>query len=540
MSLEQHALEYLSRGFAPIPLQGRYAADADEAKKPFPRMPWKQWQGFKPEPSHIRAWFQQKPLADIGILTGPHYNRLVLDVDGEEGARSVAGRELPQTLISQTGKGIHYVYEWDARLNAVSTTLRGILPGVDTRGAGGYIVAPPSTGVQDSPRYRWVTPFDSTPVAPPPEWLVQLLLSRVKDVQPLEYSQSFEPWVEALLGGVAEGEGRVPALARLTGYFFRKLPSGIAWKILIDWNEKNSPPIPDDKFVSTVNDVVRRYGVREQAEPVEEGQLIVPADVELKEYEHFLETRGEHPEIELSTGFPAIDALTGGLIRTEYVALAAYSGVGKSNLAINFSYHLTQAGKKVLYLPTEMPKKEIHTRYFAIATGVAHRHFFTGRLTAEERAQFEAFKPVFKQNMFKVVEEHRPALSLVRRAMESFAPDVVVVDYVQHVKLDQNNRRTEIDEFVMGFKKLLKDMNIAAVLVAQPTKAKRDMAGNVIPISQHDLAESSGILKESGCVVLLHGEDPLFRVEVQKNRYGTPGEVFLGFDKVTTRFFPNA
>ena len=52
-----------------------------------------------------------------------------------------------------------------------------LLPGVDLRGDGGYVVAPPSIHENGS-RYRWEIGLDDVPLAPMPEWLVRLLDDR--------------------------------------------------------------------------------------------------------------------------------------------------------------------------------------------------------------------------------------------------------------------------------------------------------------------------------------------------------------------------
>jgi hypothetical protein len=134
------------------------------------------------DPDLIRPWWSRQPTANIGLAAGAAF--WVLDVDyggweatGPDGADSFAlltkryGR-LPETVQQCTGGGgWQYLFQPDERIgNGVR-----FLPGLDTRGAGGYVVAPPSIHPSGN-TYRWRrghAPGD-LPLAPAPEWLVRL------------------------------------------------------------------------------------------------------------------------------------------------------------------------------------------------------------------------------------------------------------------------------------------------------------------------------------------------------------------------------
>lgn len=94
------------------------------------------------DPDIIRGWWSRWEDANIGLRTGPWL--VVLDVDDPAQLEHLP--ELPPTLITQTGRdggGRHYWFT--APDGADVTNRRGQLPtDVDIRGAGGYIIAPPS------------------------------------------------------------------------------------------------------------------------------------------------------------------------------------------------------------------------------------------------------------------------------------------------------------------------------------------------------------------------------------------------------------
>lgn len=103
----------------------------------------------------IRAWWKASPEANIGIPTGGRFE--VFDVDGPEGLIALGDYmdqgAFPIPLgIVLTPRGRHiYV----PPTGAGNTT--GLLPKVDVRGVGGYVVAPPSRTPEGT--YFWDTPL---------------------------------------------------------------------------------------------------------------------------------------------------------------------------------------------------------------------------------------------------------------------------------------------------------------------------------------------------------------------------------------------
>lgn len=130
------------------------------------------------DPDQIRAWWERWPAANVGLVTGVCFD--VLDVDGPDGERALAGAlpaaEAPPVdgPTVATGKGWH-VYVAPTGLG----NRAGVVPHVDWRGAGGYVIAPPSVHPSGA-RYCWEFPGDplfgpEAPLRPAPSWLLELL-----------------------------------------------------------------------------------------------------------------------------------------------------------------------------------------------------------------------------------------------------------------------------------------------------------------------------------------------------------------------------
>jgi hypothetical protein len=163
-------LDALTQPKPPPPMLAAALWYAEQALPVFPlqprsKVPLARSHGFEDattEADVIRTWWGIGPHRNIGIATGHLVD--VIDVDGPLGVQSWARiPDLPQVLgtvgtpgdqNTQRARGSHlYV------VAAGKGNVAGLWPGIDYRGRGGYVVAPPSIG-PDGNRYRWRTPLE--------------------------------------------------------------------------------------------------------------------------------------------------------------------------------------------------------------------------------------------------------------------------------------------------------------------------------------------------------------------------------------------
>lgn len=150
------ALAYAERGWRVFPLhsvQDGACSCSRQAECESPGKHPRTKRGFKDasrDEEQIRRWWSRWPHANIGIATG---NGLaVLDIDNEDSLkqllqeRSVEMR--PKTPIVRTGRGWHYYFS----ANGIRSST--LAPGVELKGEGKYVVAPPSLHLSGK-RYRW-------------------------------------------------------------------------------------------------------------------------------------------------------------------------------------------------------------------------------------------------------------------------------------------------------------------------------------------------------------------------------------------------
>ena len=151
-SMKEWALYYAELGLAVFPLAYRNKVPAIEGG----------CKAATTEKSKIERWWNQNPRYNIGIATGNKSNGLVVidlevdknkGIDGYEVLRDWQNKhgELPETWQSITGRGgYHYFY----KDTITHSNKVGLYEGVDIRGEGGYIVAPPSVHPNGN-TYEW-------------------------------------------------------------------------------------------------------------------------------------------------------------------------------------------------------------------------------------------------------------------------------------------------------------------------------------------------------------------------------------------------
>ncbi|MFG1881980.1 bifunctional DNA primase/polymerase [Micromonospora sp. NPDC049102] len=115
------------------------------------------------DPALVRQWWTRWPDANVGLATGTLLD--VCDIDTTDGLRTVTtildNARLTGPVV-RTGSGWHLWFAATGHANRV-----GVVPGVDWRGRGGLIVAPPSLHPTDR-RYTFTQQFGRVlPDCPP-------------------------------------------------------------------------------------------------------------------------------------------------------------------------------------------------------------------------------------------------------------------------------------------------------------------------------------------------------------------------------------
>jgi P4 family phage/plasmid primase-like protien len=266
--LIEWALRYIKLGWAVLPLNGKVPLVKNGSKD------------ATFNESQARAWWKQWPQANIGVATGQRF--FAVDVDVKKGGdetwdmlRAQHGA-LPDTAEQITGTGgRHLLYLLPDF--TVHNSEEKIGPGIDIRGAGGYIVVAPSIHPQTKKRYAWdgLAEIEQQQLAAAPAWLLKLLQEATK-----------RPAAAALPDRITQGT-RDTTLFRIgCGLRRRGWTADEIFASLAVINKTRCEPPLDDRIVRQKADSAARYQPDRKAsefKPSDEvalGQADVEAAVE--------------------------------------------------------------------------------------------------------------------------------------------------------------------------------------------------------------------------------------------------------------------
>jgi hypothetical protein len=236
------ALWYAEQGFPVFPCQ-------PGGKKPLTQ------HGFKnatTNPEQVRQWWTDCPDANIGIATGTASGLLIIDIDkhsgGEESWTDLRGnRTIPKTARQRTGGGgQHILFRCPGHLRG-----RKLAKGIDLKGDGGYIIAPPSVHPSGK-RYRWVEGRSLADLQPAkvPDWLLSEMNSRNRRSTTATTTDS-EVW------SVGERNIRLTSLAGTMRW--RGMSQKAIEAALLEENQQRCDPQLDEDEVQRIATSVSRY-----------------------------------------------------------------------------------------------------------------------------------------------------------------------------------------------------------------------------------------------------------------------------------------
>lgn len=223
-----------------------------------PLVAWLEFQDRPPSAAEVARWFGRWPEANVGVVTGAVSGLVVVDVDERHGGLQslstleLAHGPLPFTVEAETGGGgrhFYFAHPGEAVRNKV-----GLAPGIDLRGDGGCVVAPPSLHPSGR-RYAWTLTHspEEARLALLPLWLWQLVS--------LEGGHAGHPlahWRELVRRRIPEGE-RNNTIASLAGHlFWRGVDAEVVLELLAAWNGAHcDPPLPIEEVARVVESIAR-------------------------------------------------------------------------------------------------------------------------------------------------------------------------------------------------------------------------------------------------------------------------------------------
>lgn len=295
----------------------------------------------------------------------------------------------------------------------------------------------------------------------------------------------------------------------------------------------------------------------------------------------------------VTTGFAALDRMTGGLIPGELCVLAARPAMGKTSLALSIAVRAARAGAvQSLFWSGEMGPGQLAARAAAAHARLSTLSVFTARgFDPPEHAELGHARALTMAEWDALVASERAARKLpvmidarsgltvaalrarARRMKRAGRLDLVVVDYLGLMRGTPEAERAGLyeamSEKALHLKHMAEELGVPVLLLAQMNREneKRD---NKRPIMS-DLRDSGAIEQHADRVMFLHrphyylkqagvpargkgseeahsavlsayyaelsAAEGVAEILVQKNRHGPSGTTRLRFEAHTTWFF---
>lgn len=322
-TLLKHALYYGKMGLRVFPLRAGGKAPATP-------------HGCKDatsDPGQIKAWWGGAQLYNVGIATGG--GLVVLDVDinhdaGKYGDETLSELErqhgpLPATWMCLTGGGgAHYYFCCD---DPALTIGAGFAPGLDYRGAGGYVVVPPSVH-ESGQEYVWEVEHTPTScaLAPLPDWLHTLMLNGSK-AAPAPRREAPEKITE---GQRNQELFRLAASLRSKGLTVEEITAAV-----MEANKgRCNPPLPE-REIKAICTSAGRY---DRGKPKEQAERPRPSIVKASQVPY------EPPRWTIAPYFQ----------RGKGTLIQADNGTGKTAFVCAIAAHVS-TGRALLDIPVETP-----------------------------------------------------------------------------------------------------------------------------------------------------------------------------------------
>lgn len=554
----EHALDYARRGFRVMPLHTPQPDGSCSCRNPkcdsvgkHPRT----MAGLKDattDQAQIAKWWDMWPTANVGIATGAESNLVVLDIDPRHG-----GTESVKTLQAKHGQFAEKVWAntggggWHILFAHPGVKVRNIQnrpdklgAGVDVRGDGGYIVAPPSLHASGN-LYSWGCELPER-LPQMPAWLRDLLCE----------PERAEVLRDAEAGDVPEG-ARNNTLTSLAGSMRRRgMDEAEIYAAISAVNERRCNPPLEDEAVRKIANSVSRYQPDDPAfvfpeKVVPEGQR--PDGIhfvsDFRDRVRHLYRSGMRGG--LSTGIPALDwnyTVKPG----QWTVVTGMPSHGKSAVLDQILHNLADLhGWKMAITSIENQPLERHAAQ--LLSLHAGEPFGKGDVPRMSEATMEgALDWLDEHFVFILPDEGGCTVSGILDRVEwadanHFEVQGVVVDPWNELEHRRPANMTEteyVSQSLTRLRRFARAKNKHLWLVAHPTKLQKDLKTGNYPVpTLYDISGSAHFRNKADMGLSVWrdvtNEGTATEIHVQKVRFrecGKVGKVELYFDIVTGRY----
>jgi replicative DNA helicase len=249
----------------------------------------------------------------------------------------------------------------------------------------------------------------------------------------------------------------------------------------------------------------------------------------------------------LPTGFTDLDATLDGLKAGDLIIIAGRPSMGKSALALNIAENVALDGKPVMVFSLEMSDTQLITRALSSVGRISNKILASGRLSDDDWDRVT--NAMGRLHQAPLIIDQTPALSAgqmrarARRQKRRGGLALIVIDYLQLMRGQGENRHQELSAITKALKAMAKDLGVPVVCLSQLSRKVEDRADKRPMMS--DLRESGAIEEDADVIAMVYRDDyyrdespyqGLADILIRKNRMGECGDVRLVFQPEYSRF----
>lgn len=277
------------------------------------------------------------------------------------------------------------------------------------------------------------------------------------------------------------------------------------------------------------------------------SELMIPV------FDRLVETRAQKGKIPgHKTGFPSIDAYTGGMLNGNMFVIAARPGMGKSILGNNIAeFTALHEDKPAIIFNMEMSAEEIIYRLISSTTNTKYSDIQFGCQNDDVFNSVGEFGNKIMHKKLYIQDQAYITMSQIRATSRNVKRKhgeigVIVVDYLQLISPETTNSRYNrndvISEISRGLKNLAKELQCPIIVLSQLSRENEKRQEKRPVLS--DLRDSGAIEQDADIVAFIHRDDyynqdnknGIAEIIIAKNRHGQTGTVKLSWQAQIMKF----
>lgn len=306
---------------------------------------------------------------------------------------------------------------------------------------------------------------------------------------------------------------------------------------------------PMEGFDEVVNDTMSKLG-EIQSDMADNG--IYSFDESVDELKEIVNDNAKGKRKSLETGFRLFDEHF--LLRpTTLTIIAAFTGIGKSSIAMNIAINTASLGNPVAYYSLEMGKSELAARALSGKAGISSSVIVNCKLEEFQLQQFD--RAIGDTQGLPIYIDERATVSFdstvqsIRSLVRTKGIKLAVIDYLQIYAQVGNSVEASLAYMARSAKNIAKECGIAVILLSQLARGKdhptinqlrgsgqiEESADNIVLIDRPEAYPNNSIRYEGDYSDQdTHGTAKLI---LAKGRGVGTGSALVGFDGRFTQFY---